>query len=70
MNNESITDTVENDEISLLDLLQVIAENLRLLILAPIALGLAALAISFTLAPTYTASTVFMPPQQQQGVPP
>lgn len=67
MNNESTIDTVENDEISLLDLLQVIAENLRLLILAPIALGLAALAISFTLAPTYTASTVFMPPQQQQG---
>lgn len=67
MNNESTTDTVENDEISLLDLLQVVAENLRLLILAPIALGLVALAISFTLAPTYTASTVFMPPQQQQG---
>lgn len=67
MNNTSITDTVENDEISLLDLLQVVAENLRLLILVPIALGLAALAISFTLAPTYTASTVFMPPQQQQG---
>jgi uncharacterized protein involved in exopolysaccharide biosynthesis len=67
MNNESNTDTVENDEISLLDLLQVVAENLRLLILAPITLGLAALAISFTLAPTYTASTVFMPPQQQQG---
>ena len=50
MNNESNTDTVENDEISLLDLLQVVAENLRLLILAPITLGLAALAISFTLA--------------------
>jgi uncharacterized protein involved in exopolysaccharide biosynthesis len=67
MNHESNTDALENDEISLLDLLQIVAENLRLLILAPIALGLAALAISFTLAPTYTASTVFMPPQQQQG---
>ena len=67
MNNESKTDTVENDEISLLDLLQVVAENLRLLILAPIAMGLAALAYSFSIVPTYTASTVFMPPQQQQG---
>ncbi|MDT7520293.1 Wzz/FepE/Etk N-terminal domain-containing protein [Rhodoferax sp. TBRC 17660] len=67
MNHESNTEAAEDDEISLLDLLQVIAENLRLLILAPIGLGLAALAISFGLAPTYTASTVFMPPQQQQG---
>jgi len=57
----------EDDEISLLDLLQVVADNLRLLVLAPLAAGLLALGISFTIAPTFTATTVFMPPQQQQS---
>jgi tyrosine-protein kinase Etk/Wzc len=57
----------EEDEISLLDLLQVVADNLRLLILGPLAIGLTALGISFAVAPTFTATTVFMPPQQQQG---
>lgn len=37
--------TSEDDEISLLDLLQVVADNLRLLILAPLAAGLLALGI-------------------------
>ena len=54
-----------DDEISLLDLLQVIADNLRLLVLGPIAAGLIALAITFAIPPTYTAITKFMPPQQQ-----
>jgi len=57
----------EDDEISLLDLLQVVADNLRLLVLGPLAAGLLALAISFTIAPTFTATTKFMPPQQQQS---
>ena len=55
------------DEISLLDLLQVVADNLRLLILGPLAIGLAALGISFAIPPTYTAKTLFLPPQQQQS---
>jgi tyrosine-protein kinase Etk/Wzc len=57
----------EDDEISLLDLLQVVADNLRLLILGPLAAGLLALGISFAIAPTFTATTKFMPPQQQQS---
>lgn len=59
--------TDEDDEISLLDLLQVVADNLRLLVLGPLAAGLLALGISFAITPTFTASTVFMPPQQQQS---
>lgn len=59
--------TVEDDEISLLDLLQVMVDNLRLLILGPLAVGLVALGISFTMAPIYTAKTQFLPPQQQQS---
>lgn len=57
----------ENDEINLLDLLQVIADNLRLLVLGPLAVGLLALGISFAIPPTFTASTQFLPPQQQQS---
>jgi len=56
-----------DDEISLLDLLQVVADNLRLLVLGPLAVGLAALGISFAVPPTYTAKTQFLPPQQQQS---
>lgn len=57
----------DDDEISLLDLLQVVVENLRLLILGPLAAGLVALGVSFVIAPTFTASVKFMPPQQQQS---
>lgn len=57
----------EDDDISLLDLLQVVVDNLRLLVLAPLVAGLLALGITFAIAPTYTATTKFMPPQQQQS---
>ncbi len=58
---------IADDEISLLDLLQVVFDNLRLLVLGPLAVGLLALGVSFLIAPTFTATTRFMPPQQQQG---
>lgn len=57
----------EEDEISLLDLLQVVADNLRLLVLGPLAVGVLALGISFAIKPTFTAETRFLPPQQQQS---
>lgn len=60
-------ETVEDDEISLLDLLQVVVDNLRLLVLGPLVAGLLALGYSFTIPPTFTATTKFMPPQQQQS---
>jgi len=66
-----MTDTPQSleaeDEISLLDLLQTIVDNLRLLILGPLAVGLAALGISFAVPPTFTATVKFLPPQQQQS---
>ena len=67
--NEPMPQTLEaeDDEISLLDLLQVVADNLRLLVLGPLAAGLLALGYTFTIAPTFTATTKFMPPQQQQS---
>ncbi len=57
----------EDDEVSLLDLALVVAENLRLLILGPLVVGLAALGISFLIKPTFTATTLILPPQQQQS---
>lgn len=57
----------DDDEISLLDLLQTIVDNLRLLILGPLLVGLSALGISFLIPPTFTATTKFLPPQQQQS---
>lgn len=67
--NPATTPVVESeDEISILDLLQVVVDNLRLLILGPLALGVIALGISFLLTPVFTATTRFLPPQQQQGI--
>lgn len=57
----------DDDEISLLDLLQTVVDNLRLLVLGPLAVGLLALAVAFVIPPTYTAKTQFLPPQQQQS---
>ena len=65
--NDTAPQAPEDEEISLLDLLQTVVENLRLLVLGPLAVGLAALGISFAVPPTYTARTQFLPPQQQQS---
>ena len=62
--NQEISD---DDEISLLDLLLVLAENIKLLIFGPLIVGLAALGISFQIPETFTAKVVLMPPQQQQS---
>lgn len=72
MNDQTAAHSVQaaeaEDEISLLDLLQTIADNLKLLTVGPLAVGATALAISFAIPPTYTATTKFLPPQQQQGM--
>jgi uncharacterized protein involved in exopolysaccharide biosynthesis len=57
----------DDGEISLLDLLHTVVDNLRLLVLGPLLVGLVALGISFAITPTFTATTKFLPPQQQQS---
>jgi tyrosine-protein kinase Etk/Wzc len=52
---------------SLFDILQLVLENLRLLVLLPLAAGLLALGYSFTITPTFTAVTRLIPPQQAGG---
>lgn len=65
-NTHNPSETAE-DDISLLDLLQTIVDNLRLLVIGPLVVGLTALGISFAVPPTYTATVKFLPPQQQQS---
>ena len=57
----------EDEGLSLLDLAVPLAEHLKLLIVGPILAGLAALGITYLIAPTFTARTSFLPPQQQQS---
>jgi len=63
---ETDTSSAEGD-ISLLDLALVLAENLRSLVLVPLAAGFAALGFAFTITPTYTATVRILPPLQQQS---
>jgi uncharacterized protein involved in exopolysaccharide biosynthesis len=55
----------DDSEVSLLDLLQIVADNLRLLVGGSLLAGLFALGVCFVVPPTFTASTSFLPPQQQ-----
>lgn len=52
---------------NLLDLLELLVANLRLLILGPLAAGLLVLGICFIVPPTYTATTRFLVPQGQSA---
>jgi capsule polysaccharide export protein KpsE/RkpR len=56
-----------DDELGLLDLVQTIVENLRLLVLSPLAVAVFAWGVSYLMPPIYTAKTQFLPPQQQQS---
>jgi uncharacterized protein involved in exopolysaccharide biosynthesis len=56
-----------DDEISLLDLLTVVVENLKLLILGPLTAGILALGISFLITPTFPAKTTVIPPGQSNS---
>lgn len=55
------------DEISLLDLAITVRENMTLLIVTPAVTGVLALGASFLMRPTFTATTTFLQPQQQQS---
>jgi uncharacterized protein involved in exopolysaccharide biosynthesis len=64
---ETVSTGVEDDEISLLDLMVVVMDNLWLLILGPIFAGLIALGVAFQMTPVYTAKTTVIPPGQPSG---
>ena len=63
-------DTNEAEEeagISLSEIWEVLRAHLALLTLAPLVVGVMALGVTYLIAPTFTASTAFLPPQQAQS---
>lgn len=65
---EPITILPDEEEISLLDLLVVLARNRRLILKTTIGVTLVALIATFILPNKYTASTAILPPQQNSSV--
>ena len=67
MNELQSSDTVQdiNPFDIVLSFLQLVVDNLRLLVLAPLVVGVLTLGYTFTMPPIFTAKTQFMPPQQQ-----
>jgi uncharacterized protein involved in exopolysaccharide biosynthesis len=67
---DNLTDTTGQQSISeftFLDFAEIVAENLRLLTVGPILAALIALAVTYFISPTYTATTRILPPSQQQS---
>ena len=60
-------DDEDDAGIDLLDLALPLLQHWKLLVLAPLLAGAAALGITFLIKPTFTSRTVFLPPQQQQS---
>ena len=67
--NQRIDDIDLDDEqgMTLGEMVRALRAHLKLLMIAPLAAGLLALGITSLIAPTFTASTTFMPPQQAQS---
>ena len=57
----------EGNEVTLIDLLLILANSKRALILVPLVVGAIALAIAFALPSLYRASVTLLPPQQSQS---
>ena len=58
----------ENDEVSLLDLLIVLAERKRMIFLVTLGFAVLAAAVSFLLPKRYTATVTLLPPQQNSSM--
>lgn len=52
---------------SLLDAAIVMSENRKLLVAGPLVVGILVFLATFAMKPTFTAKTIFLPPQQQQS---
>jgi capsule polysaccharide export protein KpsE/RkpR len=58
---------IGNDRTDLLTILTIVVTRWKFLTVVSIAAGAVALCITYLIAPTYTARTSFLPPQQQQS---
>lgn len=63
----SVQTALDDDGPDMLDLALPLAQHWKLLLLAPLLVGLVALGISYLMPKTYLSKTVFVPPQQQQS---
>ena len=64
---DGLAEDDDDSGMSISEMLGVLREHLKLLTIAPLAAGLLALGITTLIAPTFTAVTTFMPPQQSQS---
>lgn len=64
---DSTMEPPDEGSVDMLERLIPIARAWRWLVFGPLVVGLIALGIAFVIKPTFTASAVFMPPQQQQS---
>lgn len=67
MSNVNEVNKEQEDVINLLDIVDTIKENIKLLTVIPLLAALVVLGLSFLIKPTFTATTSFLPPQQQQS---
>lgn len=70
MQQRTTPEAMDDDEeagIDLLDLALPLLQHWKLLVIAPLLAGTAALGFTFLIPPTFTSRTVFLPPQQQQS---
>lgn len=67
MNENSVSDVEDKGGISLLDIIQTLAESARLLVYGPLVTALLAVGIAYWLGPSYVARTSIMTPQQQSS---
>ncbi len=64
---DGLAEVDDENGMSISEMVGVLREHLKLLTIAPLAAGLLALGITTLIAPTFTAVTTFMPPQQSQS---
>ena len=67
LNTSQANHPVDEDEISLIDLLTVVGLHKKFIFLFSLSFALISVVVSLLLTPVFTAKTVFMPPQQQSS---
>lgn len=67
VNQSAYVDPDGESEVRLGELVAILRRQWRLLVVVPPAVGAVALGLSFLIPPTYTARTMFLPPQQPQS---
>lgn len=66
-NNPAQNPSMDDDEISLIELATILGEEKKILFGLPIAAGIVAVVVSLLMTPIYTATTTLLPPQSSQG---